>query len=190
MFTDDRSRHRATSQHDEPAALHSITSSARASSVGGIITPSALAVLRLMTNSNLVACTTGNSASYPLEGVRETLHVRFGSKVDICDATAHVRFTPNSDRKSGLPRKVVSALPPKADMFAVQLGMSALGHKRTSPYSITSSARASSIGGTVRPMALPVLRLTISSNLVGCSTGRSLGLAPLKILSTNVAMRR
>ena len=28
----------------------------------------------------------------------------------------HVRFAPNSDRESGLPRKVVSALPPKADM--------------------------------------------------------------------------
>ena len=32
--------------------------------------------------------------------------VRFGSKADICGATSHVRFTPNSDRKSGLPQKV------------------------------------------------------------------------------------
>jgi hypothetical protein len=30
-------------------------------------------------------------------------HVRFGSKADICSAQAHVRFTPNSDRKSGFP---------------------------------------------------------------------------------------
>src|SRR5215468_1052749 len=45
-------------------------------------------------------------------------------------------------------------------------------------YSITSSARASSDGGTVRPSALAVLRLITSSNLVGCSTGRSDGLAP------------
>src|SRR5262249_29910202 len=43
-------------------------------------------------------------------------HVRFGSKADICSATRHVRFTPNSDRKSGLPQTVMSALPPKADM--------------------------------------------------------------------------
>jgi ABC-type transport system involved in multi-copper enzyme maturation permease subunit len=28
-------------------------------------------------------------------------HVRFGSEADICAATNHVRFTPNSDRKSG-----------------------------------------------------------------------------------------
>jgi hypothetical protein len=36
--------------------VYSITSSARASSVGGILRPSALAVLRLITSSNLVAC--------------------------------------------------------------------------------------------------------------------------------------
>ena len=35
-------------------------------------------------------------------------------------------------------------------------------------YSITSSARASSVGGTSRPSALAVLRLITSSNLVGC----------------------
>ena len=29
---------------------------------------------------------------------------------------AYVRFTPNSDRESGFPHKVMSALPPKADM--------------------------------------------------------------------------
>jgi hypothetical protein len=49
-------------------------------------------------------------------------------------------------------------------------------------YSTTSSARARIEGGTVRPSALAVLRLTTSSNLVGCSTGRSAGLAPLRIL--------
>src|SRR5262249_36707734 len=42
--------------------------------------------------------------------------VRFGSKADICAAQRDVRFTPDSDRKSGLPHKAMSALPPKADM--------------------------------------------------------------------------
>src|ERR1700730_6133771 len=51
-------------------------------------------------------------------------------------------------------------------------------------YWITSSARPSSDGGIVRPSALAVLRLITSSNFVGCSTGRSPGLAPLRILST------
>ena len=51
-------------------------------------------------------------------------------------------------------------------------------------YSITSSARASSVGGSVSPSALAVLRLITSSYLEACSTGRSAGLAPLRILST------
>jgi hypothetical protein len=57
-------------------------------------------------------------------------------------------------------------------------------------YSITSSARARSAGGMVSPSALAVLRLITSSNLVGCSTGRSAGFAPLRILSTYSAARR
>ena len=48
--------------------------------------------------------------------------------------------------------------------------------------SMTSSARARIDGGTVRPSALAVLRLTTSSKVVGCWTGRSAGLAPLRIL--------
>src|SRR5262249_46854517 len=46
-----------------------------------------------------------------------------------------------------------------------------------SPHSITSSARASSDCGTVRPSALAVLSLITSWNLVGCCTGRSAGFA-------------
>jgi hypothetical protein len=34
----------------------------------------------------------------------------------MCAAKRHVRFTPNSDRKSEFPQTVMSALPPKADM--------------------------------------------------------------------------
>jgi hypothetical protein len=55
-------RRRAAEQRDELAAVHSITSSARASSVGGISRPSALAALRLMTSWNFDACSTGRSA--------------------------------------------------------------------------------------------------------------------------------
>src|SRR5262249_7643712 len=42
----------------------------------------------------------------------------------------HVRFTPNSDRESGLPKTVMSALPPKADMCG------ALGHVCYAPRSV------------------------------------------------------
>ena len=57
-------------------------------------------------------------------------------------------------------------------------------------YSITSSARVSSVGGTMMPSAFAVFKLITSSYLVGCSTGRSAGFAPLKILSTKNADRR
>src|SRR5262245_31012142 len=50
-------------------------------------------------------------------------------------------------------------------------------------HSITSSARASTEDGRSRPSAFAVLRLMTSSYLEGCSTGRSAGLAPLRILS-------
>src|SRR4029453_15154347 len=43
---------------------HSIPSSAVASSVAGTLRPSALAVLRLITSSNFVACITGKSAGF------------------------------------------------------------------------------------------------------------------------------
>src|SRR5262245_43499175 len=56
---------RSGEHRDELASLHSITSSARASSVGGTSSPSALAVLRLMTSSNLLGFCTGRSAGFP-----------------------------------------------------------------------------------------------------------------------------
>ena len=44
--------------------------------------------------------------------------------------------------------------------------------------------------GMLSPRSRAVLRLMTKSNLVGCSIGRSAGLAPLRILSTKVAARR
>src|SRR5262249_45129476 len=51
-------------------------------------------------------------------------------------------------------------------------------------HSITSSARARILSGTSMPSALAVLRLMMSSNLVGCITGSSEGLSPLRIRPT------
>src|SRR5262245_6162232 len=51
-------------------------------------------------------------------------------------------------------------------------------------YSITSSARASRVGGISSPRALAVLRLMTSSYLVGACTGRSAGFSPLRMRST------
>jgi hypothetical protein len=51
-------------------------------------------------------------------------------------------------------------------------------------YSITSSARASSDCGMVRPSALAVFRLMTRSYLVGACTGRSAAFSPLRMRST------
>src|SRR5262245_22234323 len=63
---------RAAEQRDELAPLHSITSSARASRLGGISIPSAFAVLRLITSSYLVGACTGRSAGFVPLKMRST----------------------------------------------------------------------------------------------------------------------
>jgi hypothetical protein len=52
------------------------------------------------------------------------------------------------------------------------------------PHSITSSAVASSVGGTSMPRVLAVCRLMMNSNLVDCTTGKSAGFAPLRMRAT------
>src|SRR5262249_60235092 len=60
----------------------------------------------------------------------------------------------------------------------------------TPHHSITSSARAMSVAGTSRPIALAALRLITSSYLVGACTGRSAGFSPLRMRSTYWAAER
>jgi len=69
---------------------------------------------------------------------------------------------------------------PPFSSFSTQSANS--GSRRT--YSITSSARCWTDKGTSTPSAFAVFKLITSSNLVGCSTGRSAGFAPRRILST------
>jgi hypothetical protein len=67
--------------------------------------------------------------------------------------------------------------------------MSTKGHKRTwrqASYSMIWSACASINVGISIPCAFAVFAFTISSSLVGCSIGNSLGFAPFRILSTKV----
>jgi len=69
----ERPRRRAAEQRDELAPIHhSITSSARASRVGGTSSPSALAVLRLITSSNLTGAWTGSSLGFAPFRIRST----------------------------------------------------------------------------------------------------------------------
>src|SRR5215470_221482 len=57
-------RRRAAEQPDEVAAFHSITRSASASNLSGMVTPRALAVCMLIDNSISVGCSTGRSAGF------------------------------------------------------------------------------------------------------------------------------
>jgi hypothetical protein len=105
-------------------------------------------------------------------------YVRFGSKADTIACPRDVRLP----SESGHVQCTTPCL-----LWAI----SGLMHRsKKDCYSITSSVRASKLYGIVRPSALAVFRLTIVSNLVARSTGRSLGFAPFRILSTNVAARR
>src|SRR5262249_47501124 len=63
---------RAAEERDELAPLHSITSSASASRLSGMVSPSALAVLMLMTKLNLVGCSTGKSLGFSPLRMRPT----------------------------------------------------------------------------------------------------------------------
>src|SRR5262249_44491857 len=53
-----------------------------------------------------------------------------------------------------------------------------------SDHSITSSALASNVAGTVTPSDLAVFRFTLNPSLVACSPGSPLGFAPFKMRST------
>jgi hypothetical protein len=94
--------------------------------------------------------------------------------------------------KTGKSRseQLFSDLPPEADLTADIVDVSNVPTPdsctavNSLSYSITSSARSRNDSGTRSPIAFAVAKLMISSNLVGCSTGRSAGFAPLKILST------
>ena len=85
--------------------------------------------------------------------------------------------------------KPTSDIPPTADILVKAATSEKCQQRKWPLHSITSSARSRNDSGIARPMAFAVLRLTISSYLVGCSTGSSLGRAPLRILSASAAVR-
>src|SRR5262244_3964274 len=86
----------AAEKRDELAPLHSFTSSASESKLSEILIPSALAVLRLITVSNLVGCSTGRSAGFaPLRnprGVDPILPIRIGDAHAVTQQSARHRI--------------------------------------------------------------------------------------------------
>src|SRR6516164_10258043 len=63
-------------------------------------------------------------------------------------------------------------------------------HKLPPLHSITSSARTRNDSGIFRPIAFAVFRFTTNSNLTGICTGRSVGFAPRRTWSMEVATCR
>src|SRR5262249_27149469 len=83
------------------------------------------------------------------------------------------------ERKEAQPRNTFGCL--RARRERPRGGAAENGNELPPLHSITSSARAISVGGTSRPSALAVLRLITSSNLVGCTIGMSAGFSPLRM---------
>jgi hypothetical protein len=96
--------------------------------------------------------------------IQKNRNVRCGSQADMPWSNRDVRFTPESGHPSASSRCQLCAKS---------------RHQRA--HSTRSSAMESTLGGIVSPSALAVVRLIVSSNFVGCWTGRSDGLAPLRI---------
>jgi hypothetical protein len=110
----------------------------------------------------------------------------------LCPAVEPIPPTPSGGVRSGASASDDSSISRAA-------ARAASGHAAAAPpispevaavHSITSSARARRNDGSVNPMSRAALALTISSNLVGCSTGMSAGFAPLRILLAERASAR
>src|SRR5437867_1151860 len=72
-------------------------------------------------------------------------------------------------------------LPVPGDSPEHQLGTSMPQGGHPPHHSITSSASARSLAGMSRPSDLAALTLIANSTFVGCRTGRSAGLSPLRM---------
>ena len=126
--------------------------------------------------------------------VRQHLGIRFGAFSFACCASAFTPHTMNATTigKSpshfrflisdfGLSEEKSSPCTQDVPIIFVPNRKSAIQNLKSL---ITLSALARTLGGIVNPICFAALRFITSSNLVGCSTGRSAGLAPFRILST------
>ena len=97
----------------------------------------------------------------------------------------HTSTLPNPDLSASAPMSPsASCGHDTASARGSNVPIPAVSRSSKRSYSITPSARTRKDSGTVSPSAFAVVRLTMRSNLLGCSTGRSAGFAPRKILST------
>src|SRR5215510_12336114 len=119
----------------------------------------------------------------------------------------------NASKRTAIPEAVLDSRKPMRGTLLVRVGKRNICQKKScqqpesesllhvlflalclthfaSFHLITLSALYSKDCGMVRLICCAVFRLITSSNFVGCSTGKSAGLAPFRILSTKYATRR
>ena len=144
---------------------YSITSSAAAGRLGGTVEAEGLRGFRLMTSSNLLACTTGKSRLRTLEdaaGIDADLPMR------ICQARSVAHQPAGFD---ACTRRIYCRRRRPLKLLLKN-------------HSIISVTRTKNDSGMVKPSAFAVVLLKTRSNLSGCSTGMSAGFEPRRILST------
>src|SRR6516165_4725048 len=90
---------------------------------------------------------------------KQSVFTQPGSKADKASCLDFVRFTPESRQAA------------RASECPLCANSNRRQRSKIRAYSITSSARASSVGGSVMPRTLAVIRLMISSTFTACWTG-------------------
>src|SRR5262249_20003076 len=208
----ERPRRRAAWQRDEGAAPHSISASARSRNGSGIVSPMAFAVFRLTIGTSL--CRTkleGEIAAFDVAEFAQSFaqllaeRFRIRSRQDERSdprRSALLRARRERPRSCAAEQRDELGASYSYHFQARQMGTSCtesvrdalaqtLGFVIRSRF--TRSPRRRAVGtilGWLDPNTLAVVRFRARWNLVGCSTGRSAGLVPRRILSTNSAARR
>src|SRR5206468_5134044 len=131
-------------------------------------------------NSRDRKCTPSDSASRDrqrpgLRPVSRRAMVHFGPLISETRATMAIKFI---ERNAHVCFEVITRT--TTHWWKASGSESKKQYGNQLPHLITLSALASTFGGIVRPICLAVVRLMTSSNFVGCSTGMSAGLAPLR----------
>src|SRR5207245_689377 len=91
---------------------------------------------------------------------------------------------PTAERTVGPARMIAESLTPKPGIREHNLPIATERSAGKSVLIRSPRRRGPAVGGMSRPSAFAVLRLTISSYLVGACTGRSAGFSPLRMRST------
>ena len=140
------------------------------------VTRAASADAMLWRNTRMMA--RANRVPFMLVGREDTHDCLWCSR---CSSSEYVAFPAHWNAALCITAKLDSRWPLRVTSSREQMQQQACA--KGSPYSITSSASASSFSGTCKPSDLAAFRLTTNSNLVGACTGRSAGLVPLRMRS-------